>query len=130
MFTNDQIDEFAQAYAMAALWSSVGDDGELLDDCHGVDDIAPECMAAMRKSCADFIGSNKADMQAYCERMKSEEWTGMQRAGHDFWLTRCGHGTGFWDHGLGELGERLSDAASVYGNVELYVGDDGLIYGE
>ena len=34
------------------------------------------------------------------------------------------------DRGLGELGERLTDAAHVYGEVCLYVGDDGLVYQE
>jgi hypothetical protein len=23
----------------------------------------------------------------------------LDQAGHDLWLTRCGHGTGFWDRG-------------------------------
>lgn len=50
------------------------------------------------------------------------------RAGHDFWLTRCGHGAGFWDRGLGDIGCKLTEAASVYGSVDLYIGDDGLIY--
>lgn len=37
-------------------------------------------------------------------------------AGHDLWLTRSGHGTGFWDRGLGELGDRLTEAAKSYGS--------------
>lgn len=28
-----------------------------------------------------------------------DEWDESQ-IGHDFWLTRCGHGTGFWDRDL------------------------------
>ncbi len=52
-----------------------------------------------------------------------------EQAGHDFWLTRCGHGAGFWDRGLGEIGDRLTDAAHAAGNVDLYLGDDGKIYG-
>src|SRR5215213_9921810 len=50
------------------------------------------------------------------------------QAGHDFWLTRNRHGAGFWDRGLGDLSNRLSDASKVYGEVDLYVGDDGQIY--
>lgn len=50
------------------------------------------------------------------------------RAGHDFWLTRNGHGAGFWDRGMGKLGDRLADAARAYGSVDLYVGDDKKIY--
>ena len=30
---------------------------------------------------------------------------------HDYWLTRNGHGVGFWDRGLGDVGVMLSDLA-------------------
>jgi hypothetical protein len=51
-------------------------------------------------------------------------------AGHDFWLTRCGHGSGFWDGDWKEpAASKLTDAAHAYGNADLYVGDDGRIYG-
>lgn len=74
----------------------------------------------MRETCADFIDANIEDLAGIDP----------EQAGHDFWLTRNRHGDGFWDRGLGERGERLSDAARVYSSVDLYVGDDGLIYGE
>jgi hypothetical protein len=48
--------------------------------------------------------------------------------GHDFWLTRNRHGAGFWDRGLGELGERLTKAAQSFGESDLYLGDDGQLY--
>jgi hypothetical protein len=124
------LDQFLQSYMVCALWSSTGDDGEPLDDAYGPDDIAPACRASMRETCADFIAANAADLAEYCERMRSEQWSGAERAGHDFWLTRNGHGAGFWDRGLGKLGDRLSAAAKVYGSVDLYAGDDGFIYGE
>lgn len=124
------LDQFTRAYMVAALWSSVDFDENPLDDAFSIEDIAPECAAAMRASCADFIASNAADLAEYCQHMGNEQWTGSECAGHDFWLTRCGHGSGFWDRGLGALGERLSEAARVYGDVYLYAGDDGLIYGE
>jgi hypothetical protein len=48
--------------------------------------------------------------------------------GHDFWLTRNRHGAGFWDRGLGDLGDKLTAAAHTYGESNLYVGDDGQVY--
>ena len=130
-----KVKAFIRAYIECALWSSCGPESEPyacenLDDIFDADDIAPECRAAMRVTCLDFIRANWADLQEYCERMRNEQWSGEERAGHDFWLTRNGHGAGFWDRGLGELGSRLSKAAKVYGSVDLYPGDDGLIYGE
>lgn len=49
-------------------------------------------------------------------------------AGHDFWLTRNGHGAGFWD-GDYTNGDQLTTLCKPYGVIDLYVGDDGLIYG-
>lgn len=36
--------------------------------------------------------------------------------GADFYLTRNGHGTGFWDRGYGDIGTQLTEAAKVYGS--------------
>ncbi len=41
--------------------------------------------------------------------------------GHDFWLTRNGHGAGFWDRDLGEVGDKLTKIAESFGSVYLYV---------
>lgn len=64
-------------------------------------------------------------------------WSASQ-AGHDFWLTRNGHGTGFWDHYLEfsdddreqvrTIGKLLTDASHKFGQCDLYAGDDGKIY--
>lgn len=111
------VDAFFSGYTECALWASPGDDGE--EDLQAYD-IHPGTLASMRADCAQFIGANCLDL------IKS----GLpdENAGHDFWLTRCGHGAGFWDRGLGDVGERLSDAAQACGNVDLYVGNDGYVH--
>lgn len=124
------ITEFLNGYVAAALWSSIDEFGEPLDAVFSADDIAPACMDAMRASCLDFIASNSADINLYLGVMSDGVHPSELQAGRDFWLTRNRHGAGFWDRGLGAIGERLSDAARIYGSVDLYVGDDGLIYGE
>ena len=40
---------------------------------------------------------------------------------HDFWLTRNRHGAGFWDRGLGAIGDRLTAMSHTYGSVDLYL---------
>ena len=122
------LDAFARAYVVCALWSSTDEHGEALDAVFSADDIAPETLEKMRADCADFVEGMRADLMEYRTAMGCDKWSGEERAGHDFWLTRNGHGAGFWDRGLDALGQRLSDAAEVYGSVDLYVGDDGLIY--
>jgi len=72
-------------------------------------------------------------METDCRNFWRDNWKDIQnnpgRAGHDFWLTRCGHGAGYWDGDWEhEAGERLTTAAKAYGEVNFYVGDNGLIY--
>ncbi len=51
-----------------------------------------------------------------------------QKSRQDFWYTRNGHGVGFWDRGLGKVGDDLSTLARNEHGRDLYLGDDGLIY--
>ena len=47
-----------------------------------------------------------------------------EHIGHDFWLTSQGHGAGFWDRGLDEIGDTLTDSVNGYeGIVDLYLDD-------
>ena len=114
------IESILNHYVQCALWSSTDDQDEPLDAEHGIDDIAPATLAQMRSDVTAFVAANA----------KTLAQAGLDdgQIGHDFWLTRCGHGTGFWDRGLGELGDHLSTACEAHGNVDLYVGDDGKVY--
>lgn len=118
------VDAFFDAYLECALWSSSdqadNQGGRPLDENCGSDDIHPDSLAEMRSECEDFISANTSDLLA----------TGADASqmGHDFWLTRNGHGAGFWDRGYGAIGDRLSEASKVYGGVDIYVGDDGKLY--
>ena len=48
-----------------------------------------------------------------------------EHVGHDFWLTSQGHGAGFWDRGLGEVGDTLTDSVSGHSDiVGLYLNDE------
>lgn len=84
-------------------------------------DAAREHMA---EACRSFFTFNAADLLAYvaeCENGGRIGYDGSDGppeawAGHDFWLTRRGHGAGFWDRGLGDLGKRLSEAANACGD--------------
>lgn len=127
-------EDFFRAYVACALWSSTDESdesgGEPLDKNYGYEDIAPETLARMRADCDTFFVNNAADLALYVDAMsRRAEWTNTARAGHDFWLTRNGHGVGFWDRGLGELGERLSRACYPFGSFDLYIGDDGRVHG-
>lgn len=115
--TPDQFEDFLAAYIECALWTGSDRGGVQLDANYGPDDIAPEARAKMRDDCAAFVASAGALLA---------DW-GADEAGHDFWLTRNGRSSGFWDRGI-PSGEDLTRAAEVYGPCSLYVGDDGLIH--
>ncbi len=81
--------------------------------------------------------SFEAKVDAYTDIKKFKQLAGEliaqsglndEQIGHDLWLTRNGHGAGFWDRGLGEIGDKLADIAKGMGSKYAYVGDDGLIY--
>jgi len=125
------IDQFTNGYITAALWSSTGDSGEPLDATHAPEDLPQETRETMESDCRKFFEQCNGDLWEYKEKRTipiDAEYTASDCAGHDFWLTRCGHGAGFWDRGIGETGNRLTDAAEKFGNVDLYVGDDGKVY--
>ena len=52
-----------------------------------------------------------------------------EQLGHDLWLSRNGHGAGFFDRGYDEdVEKKLEDAARLLKGTDLYVGDDGKIH--
>jgi hypothetical protein len=131
MTTRTQLDEFTLAYIEAALWSTNDESdesgGEPLDANYSIENIADEALEKMAADCRRFQEENAADLALY----DHPRYTAEEMGGHDFWLTRNGHGCGFWDRNdclPEEAGQRLTDAAEHYGEVYLYVGDDGLIY--
>ncbi len=117
---------FAEGYITCALWSSTDEDGEPLDN--GWNELASTTREEMEADCHDFEESNAELLAKWYELGESEE-----RAGHDFWLTRVGHGAGFWDRFYEDqpgtkLGKALTEAAKAYGSCDLYIGDDEQIY--
>jgi hypothetical protein len=113
--------EFINAYIEAALWSSTCSDG-VEDDTGPLEDLAFDdgafseysislnSMKQIVEDCLAFIEKN--------EPIFSEHWT-YEQAGHDFWLDRNGHGTGFWDRGYDDEGAELCENAAKYKEVYL-----------
>lgn len=119
---------FFDGYMTAALWSSTyGENGENhMDD--GKHHLAAEARIEMLKDCADFISfCENQQINPFPEYNKGE-YSNEELSGHDFWLTRNGHGCGYWDRGLGNMGKTLTGAAKTFGCCDLYLGDDGFIY--
>ena len=105
-------DNFVTSYIAAAEELA----GEEFED--GDVDWSPEAMEQMEQDAEDFF--------AKAEDLLAQ--TGVEdprQHGYDFWLTRNGHGVGFWDRGYGEVGDKLTALADKYGSSDMYKGDDG-----
>ena len=113
-------------YLECALWSSCDlYTGRPLDEL-GAGAVADETFDDMACDVWRFLATCWGDVWEDFEI----DLSGIEpeQLGHDLWLTRNRHGAGFWDRGLGEIGDKLTELAHSYGGVTLYIGDDGKIY--
>jgi len=128
-------DVFTNAYVEAALATSTDNrkpnGGDPLDKNYTVNDFHTDPLERMKKDCEDF----QKRFGKYIEQLGMDDG----EAGTMFWLSRNGHGTGFWDvkdwkNEYAEAwGDLLHKAAKSYGPYDLYFADsgrwDGLIFG-
>lgn len=116
------IDSFTTGYIDCALWSSHDGDRESLEE-FSIHDINENTLNEMIQDCKKFQKENKELLeQAY--KIKPERNESYSGSGHDFWLTRNFHGTGFWDRNLGDIGDKLTEKCKEYGEAYLYVEND------
>ncbi len=122
--TFNSLPKFTQGYIEAMFFTECYSGGDLEGATFA--ELAPETLAAVKQDCAAFIAANRADLDEAIDTGRIDGYN-EQSAGRDYWYTRNGHGVGFWDRGLGEIGDKLSNAAR-YSEVNLYRGDDELLY--
>lgn len=123
---------FARGYVEAAFFTSASDpDDELYEK--GFFDLSVDAMADIISDCERFRAENAEMIDTLIEDGGLGGDYGEEAAGHDFWLTRNGHGAGYWDRGFrGDAAlaaERLTDAARMAGQRDIYLGDDGSVCG-
>ena len=88
-------------------------DGDPYDEHFSTDDLAEDYRTSLEEDIAEFLLAHAADVAD----MKPAQF------GHDFILTSNGHGAGFWDSGLGDRGDRLTEACRPYGYTLTVSGD-------
>ena len=109
------MDEFTQAYFECLVWTGFyfadeTSEGEPLDDHASVWwDHLPE----------DIRAQIVADCETFQEEAGDLIAVDLDRAGHDFCLSRNRHGAGFWDGLWGSVGDYLHDVAKSYGTQTL-----------
>jgi hypothetical protein len=118
--------KFRAAYVECMLWAEndQADEqgGEPLENNYEYDSLTPDSKYRIDRVCMGFWSN-----------FKEFFYDNPEQAGHDFWLTRQGHGTGFWDRPeiYGEYeAEWLTKVCRVLGEATIYVGDDGCLHYE
>ena len=125
MISEKLLNDFKNAYIEAIYFTETGDGVQPESDI----EESEQFLKDVETDCALFL-------QKYAHLIESHLF---EQAGHDFWLTRNGHGAGFWDRGdlygsnetIGDIGDYLSKQVGWKTEFEecyTYEGDDGLLY--
>jgi len=116
-----------RGYLDCALWCGIiAPEGIEPGDDYTTRDIDPKSNREAIRECLDFFQANETDLFAVDVRSTSDGSRPFEILGHDFYLSRNGHGTGFWDRGYGDIGDKLHRAAAVYGSASLMLCEDTL----
>jgi hypothetical protein len=116
--------ECVETYIETALWATTDDNGDPLDRHYSPTDVAYNEFCKLQDLVSQFLSHDQVSPLAQ-QWDREDYWQAM----HDFFLTRNGHGAGFWDGGWPEADEKILTAvAKSFGESQPYVGDDESIY--
>lgn len=126
--TPPHIDAFTEGYLNAAEWLLPEEDYDVDGNPvppHEAIGFAAETIARAVTDCIKFQEANAVYLEDYYKFSGRDE----SSAGHDFWLSRNGHGAGFLDRGDESCFARLQEVCRQdWSEVDPHVDDDGLIY--
>lgn len=119
---------FTTAYEETLLWSESDEEGENFEDRE--DDLSSEAVCNIVTDCAGFLAeAYERIIQAADSMRNGTEEAVIKQAGHDFCLTRNGHGAGFWDGDWPQPhAQALTEMAKAYSTQGLFEDEDGTLY--
>ena len=124
------MNDFTKGYIEAALWSSYDNDGDALEKRFSIGDIDENSIEQMEKDCEKFQKENAAMLRKASPFYNPTDGSSKAACqGHDFWLSRNGHGAGYFDRDDADVFDALQDAARACGEYHLF-DDGGIVYGE
>lgn len=85
----------------------------------GYAQLSRETLANIIRECKDFRDANRDDLNEATDNGRIDGYDETQ-AGRDFWYSRNGYGVGYFDSDLGEVGDRLQEAARRCGERNAY----------
>lgn len=106
------------AYLTAMAFTNTGD----VDEAPAGSQVTGAALEQARADVASFYWAAWAFL-SHAEKNGGFSFDVWEHAGHDFWLTRCGHGAGFWDGDWQSdsvnVADILTEKAQSYGEVDL-----------
>ena len=141
---SEEMTEFVDAYITAMLWANTIDATyESADALGRADELTVGALTRMIEDAHAFLYMDVPDdlqseaVKNVFDLVDSLPYAGVVTgavspyavAGHDFALTRNRHGAGFWDRGLGEAGDVLTDLAHSFGEATLFASADAITHG-
>ena len=116
------LEEFTAACIEAMYFTDTGTDQDIPADA----ELSNETRLDLEADCRSFWHRYGCFVEvAEC----SAQFSNAEMAGHDVWMTRNGHGAGFWDGDWdARYGAMFTKGSNCYGEFQIYLGDDGLIY--
>lgn len=121
--------KFTEHYARTMLWANTYSADEQDSEVRAEDWQTPSDNWGL----SAFGSASQLSITADCEDFVLAQWPLLSdldpaQSGHDFALTRNGHGAGFWDRGIGERGDILTAASHAYGTSSAWFGDAGIVH--
>ena len=116
--SEQNLKDFVTGYVNCLYW--VEDSGETKNE----ERLSTEAFLICVLECNRFL----ANAKTYVGGLIPENY--FEQAGHDFYLTRNGHGSGFWDKPeiYGEKYSKiLTEISNQFGCTNFYISDDGEI---
>jgi hypothetical protein len=111
------MEAMVEGYCECAAWAN-----EPEEETWGT--FSDEGRATAARVCREFVEMAGPLVQEYLTKQNARQM------GHDLWLTSKGHGAGFWDRGMGELGgggDKLTKIAHKF-PMEIWADEDGRIH--
>ena len=122
--------DFVDGYITCALWLGCEElDGNGCGESLEREDLSEATLKQLEKEAEDFFDRHESDILCDGGPKGRDGATQAEMAGHDLWLNRNGHSSGYWDGDWPEpQATRLDKAAKELGENYLYRSDDGTVY--
>jgi len=133
------IDEMLPSYVDTALWATTYDGMDPDIDIDEDSDLSFQTLGYTIENCSpEFLENSKKDLLGFMEMVVNDSEASKELSkifyeecgkdsgtfAHDFFLSREGHGAGFFDYNC----NKLQKLAKTFGGVNIYASENGMLF--